>query len=92
MWEGEIAPTAKGNKHEETSLDKKRVFLWSGAPLRARATGRSGAGDEGGEAGAAVMAANSLSFTGGPSLQVSAFSAETPEEPVPGELWGMEKV
>lgn len=31
----------------------------------------SGAGDEGGEAGAAVMSANSLSLTGGPSLRVS---------------------
>lgn len=38
VWEGEIAPTAKGNKHEESSLDKKRVFLCSGAPLQARAT------------------------------------------------------
>lgn len=38
VWEGEIAPTAKGNKHEETSPDKKRVFLWAGAPLQARAT------------------------------------------------------
>lgn len=31
----------------------------------------SGAGDEGGEAGATVMSANSLSLTGSPSLQVS---------------------
>lgn len=30
-----------------------------------------GAGDEGGEAGAVVISANSLSLTGGPSLRVS---------------------
>lgn len=59
---------------------------------RCRREPRGGAGDEGGEAGAAVMSANSLSFTGGLSLQLSAFSAETSEEPVPGELWGVEKV
>lgn len=52
----------------------------------------SGAGDEEGEAGAAVMSANSLSFTGRPSLQVSVFSDEISEDPMPGELWGMEKV
>lgn len=89
-WEGEIAHTAKGNKHQETSPDKKkRVFPWSEAPLQAM---HGGDGDEGGEAGAAVMSANSLSFTGSPSLQVSAFSAETSEGSVPGELWGTEKV
>lgn len=38
VWEGEIAHMAKRNKHEETSPDKKRVFLWSEAPLQARAT------------------------------------------------------